>query len=72
MRHALKFYRPTRGSGNAGMDTPYEQGEKYGIRGEQYENIYDQPGEEVEFEQYKQGYYSGLRRYQSSSLDLQM
>jgi hypothetical protein len=50
--------RPTRGTGNAGMKTPYDQGKASAEKGEKYDNFYNQPGEEEAFKDYKKGFDS--------------
>ena len=57
-----KILPSARGTGNAGMPTPYDQGLASARRGESYENIYDQPGEEVERKDYENGYLQGKKK----------
>ena len=52
-------HRPMRGTGNAGMTTPYEDGYRSGANGEEYDNPYNQPGEEVEMKDYESGWKRG-------------
>jgi hypothetical protein len=40
------------------MKTPYDQGKVSAEKGEKYQNIYDQPGEETESKDYKKGFDS--------------
>ena len=51
--------RMTRGVGNAGMKTPYEQGYADGEHGLVWQQIYDQVGEEIEAADYQRGFESG-------------
>jgi 5-methylcytosine-specific restriction endonuclease McrA len=60
-KHLWVAKRPARGSANAGMGTPYDQGYASGVRGEPFEQIYDQRGEELERDAYKQGYENGIK-----------
>lgn len=50
-------------TGNAGMKTPYEQGYEDGCKGYMWQQIYDQPGEEVEADDYKSGFEAGFNKY---------
>jgi len=51
----------SRGTGNPGMPTPYDQGRDDAKKGRAYDNPYDQPGEEQEHSQYKKGYEQGKK-----------
>lgn len=47
-------------TGNAGMLTPYEQGADHARRGYTWQQIYDQPGEEAEAIDYRNGYFTTM------------
>jgi len=49
MNIKITLKRPSHGSGNPGMQTPYEQGFMSGANGDIYSNPYDQRGEEEAF-----------------------
>ena len=51
--------RPARGTGNAGMETPYDQGFNAGAGGKPYDQPYDQPGEETDAQAYSRGWRDG-------------
>lgn len=53
-KYTLK--QSTRGTGNPGMKTPYEQGYESGRQGLLFEQIYDQPGEETEAKEFCNGW----------------
>ena len=50
-------------TGNPGMPTPYDQGVEHGKRGMTFEQIYDQPEEEVDASDYQRGYDAGISSY---------
>jgi len=50
-------------TGNAGMKTPYEQGYADGRKGLPWQQIYDQPGEEVEADDYKRGFEAAYNKF---------
>ena len=52
----------TRGTGNPGMPTPYDQGRADAKKGRPYDNPYDQPGEEQEHRDYRKGYEQGKQQ----------
>ena len=52
----------TRGTGNPGMPTPYDQGRADAKKGRPYDNPYDQPGEEQEYRDYRKGYEQGKQQ----------
>lgn len=47
-------------TGNPGMLSPYEQGADAARRGYKWEQIYDQPGEQREAREYRDGYFNTL------------
>lgn len=59
MEIKIKLQKPTRGTGNPGMKTPYDQCYEDGSCGRQYENPYDQPGEETEAREFRNGWKYG-------------
>lgn len=62
-KHLWVAKKPAQGSGNAGMKTSYDQGYDSGVKGESFEQIYDQQGEELERDAYKRGYEDGCKRF---------
>lgn len=62
MKYLIKI--PSRGSGNSGFKTAFDQGydaafDKLG-KGIPYHNPYDQPGEEIEQADFTKGYDCGV------------
>jgi hypothetical protein len=59
MNIKITLKRPSHGSGNPGMQTPYEQGFMSGANGDIYSNPYDQRGEEEAFADFQCGWKNG-------------
>lgn len=50
-------------TGNPGMGTPYDQGYEDGKKGYPWQQIYDQPGEELEADAYKRGFQYAYNKF---------
>jgi hypothetical protein len=63
MKMKYSLHRPSRGSGNPGMPTPFDQGfaaAEHLYACYEYSNPYDQPGEEEAQADYAKGFDAGV------------